>query len=417
MERAKLKNALQSMFLSGLFIGIINLLAQIVFARILGVSVISDYGRIVVVVGFVMFLMSFGLNHAVIGKGFTSRRFQNCLTLILLQIGLMSLIVIICAIIFGNIYPEVVARLWGPALLVIVGTLALQPAYVFNTEIECNLEYGRLAMIRFVTVLGANIIAALYCYFYPSLYVLPLRDCLNGMFYLFLSYIFLKHKLNLRFDMEIIVEMVSFTKKNWLIYLTFEGGKKIDFALVGFILSPILFGIYFQIRNLVEGLLAFFLYPIQSVLFSYFRKHRDVIDFPHLAITLLPLALLIGVTGTLLLHFFGSSIIVFLLGEEWKAGAVILVPLVIYSTIAMYFEILVSMSKALDIMRPIISARILNIILIIILVPVFTFFYSINGAAWGTVIAASLMLASSMIAYSFQINSNVEIKAQANNIE
>jgi O-antigen/teichoic acid export membrane protein len=405
MERVKLKNALQSMFLSGLFIGIINLLAQIYFARILGVSIISDYGLIVVVVGFVMLLMSFGFNHAVIGKGFTSSRFQNCLILTFLQIGLMALVLIICVIILEKIYPEVLARLWRPALLVIVGFLVLPPAHAFNTEIECNLEYGRLAFIRSVTFLGANIIAALLCYFHPGLYVLPFRDCFNGMFYLFLSYVFLKQKLNLHFDKEIIAELIHYTKKNWLMNLTLQGGKKIDFALVGFMLNPILFGIYFQIRNLVEGVLGFLLNPIQSALFSYFRQQRDRLDFPHLAIILLLLAVVIGGIGVLILHFYGSVILVFLLGEEWREGAVILVPLGIYAVIAVYSEVLASMSKAIDRMQPIILGRIVNIIFIILLVPILTKYFGMNGAVWGTVIATSLMMVISIVIYSFNLDS------------
>lgn len=403
MARSQLRHVLQSMFLGGLTVGIVNFVAQIAFARVLGISIIADYAKIVVAINIVIFLTSFGFNHAVIGRGFTLQRAQNCLALTLLQTGFISLIFVLSFGLVAIVYPTEFSRLWAPGLLLIVGVLALPPAHAFTAEIECNLEYGKLALFRLSAVVGANGLAALLCYFHPNIFVLPFRDGMNGVLYLLVSYLFLKQPLSVRLNRKIAWDLINYTKKVWLVNMSSEGGKRIDYALIGIMLNSLSFGIYFQIRNLAEGVLSFVLYPVQSALFSYMRKERDSFDFRRVARRLFPPAILVGLVGVLILHFFGSEIVTTLLGEEWRAGAVVLVPFTIYATIAIYFEILVSMSKALDNMAPIILARIVNIAAIAVLVPVLAAYFGIRGAAWGAAIAATFMLATGIILFSNKI--------------
>ena len=135
MARSQLRHSLQSMFISGLAVGIMNLLAQIAFARILGVSIISEFAIIVVAVHIIIILTSFGFNHSVIGKGFTSGRFQNCLALTLLQIGFTALLFVVLTVALGFLYPSELYLLGPPAFLIVIGALSFPPAYAFNTEI------------------------------------------------------------------------------------------------------------------------------------------------------------------------------------------------------------------------------------------------------------------------------------------
>lgn len=392
MANTQLRDALQNTFLSGLFVGITNLIAQIIFARILGIAIISDYGKIVVIVNIVLVLTSFGINHAVIGCGFTRRRFDNCLSLILLQMALIATIFFFFAMILWLIDPAELERLIWPAILVIIGSLSILPAHAFNVEMECKVQYGKLALIRLTALVSATGTALVVLYFAPSIWVLPIKDFLNGVLFLLMSYLLVKTPIRISLNRQTVSELVRYTKNVWLMNLSSEGGKRIDFAIVGFVLNPAAFGIYFQIRNLVEGVLGFFLIPIRSAVFSYLRQHRDRLDFRQIGLRLLFPSGLAALGGILFSVFFGRQMIEQLLGVEWASGAVMLAPLAIYAALTIYFEVLVSMSKALDLIKCLLVVRFLGICLISLTVPYLAWRFGIEGASWATTGVAIFML-------------------------
>ena len=380
------------MFLSGLLIGVSNLAMQVFFARYLGLAIIADYATITVAVSLISAATTMGLNQAVIGRGFTVRRFENCLTLTLWQFVLTLLIFAVLAGVLALSRPDVLARLWGPGLLQIIGITALIPANTFNCEIETRLEYDRLALMRVSAFLAANVAAAMLSLMHFGLYAIASRDFFNGGLYLLLSFLSLRRPLRLRFDRPIAGALGRFSGNVWFNYVSSEGVKRLDFALAGLVLSPTLFAIYFQSRNLFEGSLSFILYPIQSTVFSYLRRHRAETDFFQVARKLFLLMLGGWVVGTVILYFFGTQLLTLLLGAKWARGGALMIPMETYVAIAVFFEILVSMSKALNRMRPVLIGRAVNAAMIAVLVPLLGYHYSLVGAGWATAGASGAML-------------------------
>lgn len=384
----RLRNALRGMFASGLFVGIINLVTQIYFARVLGVELIADYAKIAVSVGIVAIATSFGLNQALIGVGFSIRRFHNCLTLTLIQIILTVLIFV--ALVYASFAFGLtdVAQLVQPACLAFFGALFLLPAHTLNAEFECNLEYSKLAWARALSFLGANVCVVVLSMTLKNEYTLPARDFLNGLIYLTISLSMRRSPIGFRFDRKVCAALISYAKDIWLNSLLSEGAKRLDYALAGVVLLGNSFGIYFQVRKLFEGVLGFLVYPIGSTVFSYLRQERGHFDFQSSARRLLILAGCGAAGSAIVGNLVGQKALILLLGRRWVEGGATVVPLAVYSVLVIYLEIFVAMSKAANSMRAVHTARIGNVALICVLVPILGSFVGIKGAAWATALAS-----------------------------
>jgi O-antigen/teichoic acid export membrane protein len=376
------------MFASGLFVGIINLVTQIYFARVLGVALIADYAKIAVSVGIVAIATSFGINQALIGVGFSIRRFHNCVTLTLIQVILTALIFV--ALVYASFAVGLtdINRLVRPACLAFLGTLFLLPAHTLNAEFECKLEYSKLAWARALSFLGANACIVALSMILKNDYTMPARDFLNGLLYLIISLSMRRCPIGFRFDKKVCAALMSYAKDIWLNNLLSEGAKRWDYALVGMVLPGNSFGIYFQVRKLFEGVLGFLVYPIGSTVFSYLRQERDRFDFQSSAMRLLVLAGCGAAGSAIVANLVGQKALITLLGPRWAEGGAVVVPLAVYSVLVIYLEIFVAMSKATNSMRAVHIARIGNVALICLLVPILGSFIGIKGAAWATALAS-----------------------------
>ena len=163
---------------------------------------------------------------------------------------------------------------------------------------------------------------------------------------------------------------------------------------------------------MVDGILAFFLSPIQTVLFSYFRLSRDKIDFKFMAIILFLRFCLIAGLGTLLFDLYGEQLIKLLLGQKWAPGYVTLVPLTIYAAIILYFEVIVSMAQAINQMWPVIFARISWIVASCgLTVPPITAHYKLLGAGWATALGSVVMLGAGIFFLCFRVYASMKVDA------
>jgi O-antigen/teichoic acid export membrane protein len=390
-RRLQLRSILQSTFLSNFLIGALNFAVQIVFARVLGPTVIGEYATAVVAINLMATLTSFGINHGVIALGFTSERFQNALTLVLVQIGVTLFGMFVLAGVAYVAFPEDLENLWQISLLIGLSSAVLPIAHIFNSEMESKLQYNKFSAMRLASFVVANLCAAAILYTGVRSYVLPMRDFLNSLTLVIISFLLLRQRIVVQFDKKVFHEIMSATRNIWLTNLLTLGSVRFDFALVGACVSPLTFAIYFQTRNLVAGFLAFVTYPIQSALFAYLRQHRDKLAFERLILVSGYIAIGTGVLGVFFFFAIGPDLITAVLGEKWRAGSVLLAPLAAYASASLYFEILVSIAKALNAMRAVLIARIINLGLIAVAVPAATLTMGIEGSGWATAVTTAAM--------------------------
>ena len=390
---SRLSSALSATFFSNVLVGTLNLSVQIILARSLGIEVIADYAKIVAVSQFFLLFTSFGLNHALIGVGYSIRGFYNLVYLTAIQLSLIAAVWAIVAVYFFVNYPSEFLHLAIPASLYVIGAVALIPAHSLNAGLEAKLNYQKISLMRLASF-GAGAVASLAALTVTSsVLAIVIRDVTNGMTFLALSFILFRGTLRCRIDAKLAKRILSFSRQLWLIRGSSEGASRINALLLGALLNNFEFGIYFQMRSLVDGLLTFFLVPIQSVLFSYFRMKREAINFRFLAAILFPVACLLTTISAIFFHFFGEVILETALGKHWLPGTVTLVPLAMYAVAIIYFEVLVSMAQASGNIWPVLVARISWISAVLLLVPPLTVWATLNGAAWAAMFSAWIMLA------------------------
>lgn len=392
MASRSLYLALKSTLISGVAIGVINFLVQIYLARTMGVSIIADYAKIVVVAQIVLLFTSFSFSHGLIGVGYSVVGFRNLLSLSVVQ----TIIIIVAWIIVGLglawTYPQDAAQLAWPSIFYMIGTIAVNLGHTFNVVLEVRLNYTKLTRIRFASFAISGIIAILSSLLSKSVFSMVAKDLAFGLAFLAISLLFSTEQIAFRWDSKIVKDIVLFSRGLWFIRGTSEGAKRVTFSLLLVYLDKHQFGLYFQMRSIVDGVLTFFLYPIQSVLFSYFRSHRDVFDLRRIALYLLVASFCASIAGMLFFDVWGAHFVGFLLGSEWVQASEILAPLAIYASIVLCFEVLVSMAQANNVMRPIVLARLSWIAAIVAFVPPLAARYQLVGGAWATSLSTVVML-------------------------
>ena len=115
------------------------MLLQIYFARILGVIVVADYARIVVVAQLVSILTTYSFNHALIGIGYSVQGFKNLLLLTAIQMAVITSVWVIAGIVLKLELSEEYFRLALLGSLYVIGSMALIPtAHTLNCSIEAE---------------------------------------------------------------------------------------------------------------------------------------------------------------------------------------------------------------------------------------------------------------------------------------
>jgi O-antigen/teichoic acid export membrane protein len=169
---------------------------------------------------------------------------------------------------------------------------------------------------------------------------------------------------------------------------------RLDYVLVRYFLGEVGMGIYFSLRGIVEGLLGFLVYPIQTVLFAYYSKMQQT-DNKQLFFTINKVfrnsLIFVILIGFLLTSLDLSAFIQLLFGEKFISGNVLIGGLFLYFFSILWFENLKVFAVANNQGNKVIVARIIQVGVIVLLSTSFTYYWQLKGAGIATGLASLIL--------------------------
>ena len=364
--------------------GVLNFIGQIVFARILGITSIAQYGIIVVNIEMILLFFSFGFNQAAIKKFNNTQVFAAAYTLIFFQ----SIIILFCYFIFcffrsisiqdplffyGLVY--VLSKIIG-----LYTTLAYAP-------LEGSLNYKYISIYRLLSVTVGVSVGICLALYHPGIYTLITRDILIAAIMFFL----IKSKCPLTFTFTSSIPNLKFVwqfcRPIWALSLLERGALRGNYAITAMALGRNDFGIYFQVRNLFEGLLGFIVQPIQTVIYAYFcKKNISISNYKSLIIKTYPIfcVSMLLITYITITTSFGSFVVESVLGDKWKAGGEMVGWLTIYILSTILFEFSKVYAIASDNKRPALIGRLAQLFFLAVFIIPIIKNYGLVGSAFVT---------------------------------
>lgn len=408
---AHLRLALSWTILANLGIGLINLGTQIWLARTLGIAIIGDYGTVVIFLQLVFLATSYGFNQAVIQSGYTVERIRVVVALVYGQIAAMGVIVAVAAVFAAWFAPALVERLLWPGLFAALGMAVVHLGNVQITKLMCELDYKRIALLQLAASLCALVAAVGIGIARHDIYALIGRDLVLAV--AFFGFAWYGNRLPLKplLERTKVRQIVRFSLSTWLLTVLEVGTLRLDYALVGLVLGRENFGIYFQARALVEGVLVFLIKPVKSVLFSHWSSVRDrPARFVRSIDTGTMLAVALGVLAFALGSLIGPGLIGFVLGADWQAGGTLLGGLGVYAVASFYFENLAALAKSRAIHHWAVLGRLVQALVLLALVIPLTQALGFLGAGLATGASAIALagVATYLVRHSFSRRATLE---------
>ncbi|QQS35705.1 MAG: oligosaccharide flippase family protein [Ignavibacteriales bacterium] len=390
--KRKLKENFSWVFVINLIIGLINFFTAIFFARHLGPSIMGDYATIIVSFELTFSFLSFGFNQFVISKKYEDDSYNVALTAIVFQSVFLVILFCLFFFVLSFIEPQWTSHFIVPLFLIMCSKILSLFNLMFYSKLETEFNYKKISTSRFVsTILGLGF-AYTWFFLFADLYTLILRDFTVAVIFITITYSQVKPELKLNFNRSSFKELWKFSSSMWVLNFLEHSITRLDYALVGFLAGKDSLGIYFTVRNIVEGLLGFILNPVQTVLLSYYTKLRKTSGYflyliKKISIIYIPLAF----AFTLLVWLLKDFAITTLLGLKYRTGDALLTGFAIYFFSIIWFENIKVFTMSERIHSRMILPRIMQIIgyssIIFPLYNVFGFW----GAGFATGFAALIL--------------------------
>lgn len=317
----------------------ISLLSMIWFARVLGTRVMGDYAAILVGIQLVAGLIVPGFNQAVIRE--PSR--QEIASAAILATILQSAIMLILALAIGAFiylqYPETFSLMFFPMVLLLLSIILSLWTYLFAAPLEAGLDYQYLVKTRIFASLAGVLTGIALAEGGYGIFALVIRDLMLSLVSLILVRIHSPLPLILNGWQKGMVSLMQFARGLWALNVLEKLALRIDYAFVGFILGKEELGIYYAIRGLVEGVLGFIIYPVQTVVYSFYCRLEDVSEFVRLYLG----KAILGAIGLATVTVFGTfaigpAIVFVIFGQGYQTGDKLFPGLVLYAFGLMWFE-------------------------------------------------------------------------------
>lgn len=304
---------------------IINLLVQILLARILAPEIFGLIALIQIYIAVAQVIVEAGIGNYIIQK----KELYNSDISTSLLINLFLAIIIYLVLFFTA---PIVAGFYDQIILIDILRIysfvfIFQSLYVTNQAIfQRNLKFKKIAYITIISSIISAIISISFVYFYKSVYVLVLQQLVfhlvkvvlfsyhgseNIIFrfsiksfksiYKYSSYLLLIGILNQIFDYSYLIVIGK------LFNIEQAGFYHISFMLVGFVMATI---------SLIIEKVSF---PVLSKLF-----HNSIIKFKQNLFLFSNLSILFITTSSFIFSIYSFEILSFIFGEKWIGASLML---------------------------------------------------------------------------------------------
>jgi O-antigen/teichoic acid export membrane protein len=392
-----LKKSLSYSVIIDIIISLLNLLSQICFARILGVTTIGQYASLVILFELTRIPLDFSFNLSVIQNKGDYRVLQASIILIMLQILFLS---IVWSIVLGltNLYFGLRSEVLVTAGCLILFTRIFDIiSCISYAQLEIEMKYKTLSFIRLIATLFGFTVGLILAIKNFGVYSLLIRDIVVTFAMLTIVLIIVKPLLIPRIDFIDIKKVLKFSMGVWGMNLLEKISKRIDYIIVSAVLGTDALGVYFQIRAVIEGILGFLSKPVQTVIYSFYCKCSSIRKiWDNLIKYGIHVIIMLAVVTFLISLQFGEELIEIFLGDEWKIGSSLLPSLMIYIWGILWFENLKVMSMAKEIALIPIKSRLVQISAIIVFSLPLTTCFGLTGSGVASAISALFLSLTSL---------------------
>ena len=381
-------------------VNVMNVAGALVFARLLGVEIIAQYGLLIVTLELMLLPLNFGFNQAVIRFSQSQTTFSVALLLVVGQA--LGYFAVFTVVLFGAAVIGLDLAIASTAALLICLSKALSCFVTLGyAPLEKELRYGPIAKAKVIaTGIAIAVGLSIALSREPTVYALIARDVLNAVIMLSIVVFTCNMRFVVRWEKKQAQEIWKFVRPIWLLNILERATIRLDYALVAVALDTISFGIYFQIRALLEGALGFFLNPIQTVVYAYYCKVVDAQSVLKKVLRswLLPVSAATAIFAAILFSTdLGGWIVGVLLGADWVVGGALLGGLFVYSIAMIVFEHSKVVALVMHRQRAAVMARLVQLITICALVIPAVSVLGLLGAGLASGIAAFLLAATTTV--------------------
>lgn len=400
----RLRRAVSHSLLSSIAVGGFNFVAQLWYARHLGVSAISEYAVAFVATQVVTLLCAFGVNQSAISLGADDATAKAAWAF---QVRLTLLILAACALAIGLTFVGHAHQFQQTTLLACIsisGYAVGLLGHIANIRRELRLEYGFVSGVRAGSYLAANLLGIAASLTTVSPIVLAIRDLANGLLFTLIALggsgtfgMLLLRTNPFRSAGPAAPILMRVTVRNWAVSLSGAGVVRIDYWLAAGLLGKAGLGVYYQMRALIDGSLTVILGTIQSVVFSYLSRYSTTLQRRWLNYIVAGTACLALVAMAATMAF-APPLVALALGPQWKSATPLLVGLSAYAIFRGLFEVLTALAKATGRQHHILVAQVGWATTLALLMPLLTHKLGMLGSglasAAGAVIGTALALTS-----------------------
>lgn len=354
--------AFSLVFTANIVVGMVNLLAAILFARLLGPDILGEYAGIAIGIELVFSVFNFGLNQSVLREPNDGNLYQAALAGVIIQVCAVTVACVLVATIWILVTHASTASLF----LVGIPVLGARLLSVFTTlgyaRTEAAMNYRPIVTAQVLsTVTGAFI--GLYCASRGlGLSSLLLRDLVMAAVLMLGVHVAIGSLGEPRFELHHLRRLFDNSKTLWKLNILENLVLRVDQAIVGALLGRESLGVYFAVRGVFDGLLAFCTKPVQTVLYSWYcgdkSRERHISNLRKITILLACVTLMFGFFFP---QFFSEKIILTIWGRHFIEGATLISGLVVYFFFAIWFENIKVFSMSFGLHRRAVFGRVLQL--------------------------------------------------------
>lgn len=358
-----------------------NFIGVVAIARFLGPSEVGIYATCLVVVDVAFSLINFGFNQAVVRHGGDREVYGAALTGVAAQ-AVIALFALCGVLALQSATP--LKLLPGPAwvagAVVAFRLLGVTSSLLYAAH-EVELNYVRISAIQAASALIANTLGVLVAAMSHDVGAFVVRDLTGALLGLAMFWRFRRRGIRLNTSRAALRKLVAFGGRLWSLNFLETLANRADPLIVLGSLGTTAIGGYYTLRSITDGVAAFLIRPIQTVLFARYSQGVDEgrakerlrrIAVPYAGLVALA-ALILWPTAPMLVDLF--------LGARFREAGHALPFLVIGSASVIWFENVKVLALAKGSVINAVRARVLQLTSLILLSFALIHVFGVTGAA------------------------------------
>lgn len=384
----RLRLDLTSVFATNALTGALNFIVLIYFARALGPEILADYALILIGIELAFLVLNFGFNQSLIYQGrLASATVAAVIWCTTLQS--VALVLISYAVWFGYslLDQEDATRLLVPATWLLIARLLGLHSAVALTPFEVRLEYRTVSKIRAVAAIVSSAVGVFAATLEHSVMPLIYRELTSACICLVAAAILTGQSFRFTASKDAFEAVWRYSKRMWILNVLERAALRIEYLLVALLLGRDILGAYFALRSVVEGMLGLLVVPVQTVVFGYYCRSNIKNYVSPILNYGAPFVLGLAVLGFAAGIVAGPTLLVWILGAEYRVAAPVIAGLVFYSFCVLWYENVKVLSMSLNRHIVGVSGRLGQLLMMVVVLPLMAAAWGLHGIGNGLALA------------------------------